>query len=110
MKDLLADSIYDPNRPLSISPEKWEIIKQQQNEQKEKNAAVDELDPLSNIDNSIDGIVQYINLFNSSIEKLDMKSLPPKDVAVIYKIKDLMDTAVSPYVSDIIKELEELES
>lgn len=110
MSNPITDAIYDPDRPLNVSPEKWIAISKEREKNLENFPMVDDMDVLTKIDNSLDGIVQYILLFNEAIEEVDEKKLSPEDVAILYKIKDLMDTGVSPYVSDILIELDKLEA
>lgn len=110
MNELPIDSIYDPDRPLNVSPERWAIAKKEKEKLLESIPVVDDMDPFTRLDNSVDGIIQYIMLFYETVDQLSELKLSPNDLAVIYKIKDLMDTGVSPYLSDIVKELDNLES
>lgn len=111
MQGLPIDSIFDPERPLNISPEKWDSIKQKREQAlKDSYPAVDEMDPLTKLDNALDGIIQYVRLFNASISEIDINQLPADDGARVIKAKDLMDTAIMPYLADIVREIDGLES
>lgn len=111
MQDLPIDSIFDPERPLNIPPDKWSEIKaKRQKALEDSYPSVDEMDPLTKLDNALDGIIQYVRLFNESVSQMDVNQLPPEDGARIIRAKDLMDTAVMPYLADIVKEIDGLES
>ena len=108
------EAVMDPNRPLSLTPREWmysvEASLAEENELVDKVAsriAKEEDNPepetgLEKIDMGIDQMVQGVRLVQSGIQDSRMVDLEPKTRKAIEKIKDLLETAIAPYLADII--------
>lgn len=110
----LNEAIKDPNRPLNIKPTDWILQTERNLQALEKNkiivASVEkdikDGNSIAVIDNGVDMIVQGIHVVLDGLNMSKRVDLNIKDRAVIEKIKDLIETAIVPYTSDIIKELD----
>lgn len=108
------EAVMDPNRPLSLTPREWmysvEATLAEENELVDKVASriakeEDKPEPetgLEKIDMGIDQMVQGVRLVQSGIQDSRMVDLEPKTRKAIEKIKDLLETAIAPYLADII--------
>ena len=117
----LNEAIQDPKRPLSINPMEWMLaveadlaeeeeltkkVAERIATQNKKNDNVVSQKDLSitgveTIDMGIDQIIQGIKLVYSGIENSDRADMKPKLRKTVNEIKDLMDTAVVPYMKDV---------
>ena len=111
------EAVFDPQRPLSLTPREWmysvEASLAEEEELTDKAAmriAKQEEKPepsdtgLEKVDMGIDQLVQGVELITSGLQDSRMVDLDPKTRKVLEKIKDLVETAISPYLVDIIKE------
>ena len=108
------EAVMDPNRPLSLTPREWmysvEASLAEENELVDKVASriakeEDKPEPetgLEKIDMGIDQMVQGVRLVQSGIQDSRMVDLEPKTRKAVEKIKDLLETAIAPYLADII--------
>ena len=108
------EAVMDPNRPLSLTPREWmysvEASLAEENELVDKVASriakeEDKPEPetgLEKIDMGIDQMVQGVRLVQSGIQDSRMVDLEPNTRKAIEKIKDLLETAIAPYLADII--------
>lgn len=108
------EAVMDPNRPLSLTPREWmysvEASLAEENELVDKVASriakeEDKPEPetgLEKIDMGIDQMVQGVRLVQSGIQDSRMVDLEPKTRKAIENIKDLLETAIAPYLADII--------
>ena len=115
------EAVMDPNRPLSLTPREWmysvEASLAEENELVDKVASrsakeEDKPEPetgLEKIDMGIDQMVQGVRLVQSGIQDSRMVDLEPKTRKAIEKIKDLLETAIAPYLADIINYSDTLE-
>lgn len=116
------EAIMDPQRPLSLTPREWmcsvEASLAEEEELTDKAAiriAKQEERPvpsdtgLEKVDMGIDQLVQGVELIMSGLQDARMSDLDPKTRRVMEKIKDLIETAISPYLVDIIKASDSLE-
>lgn len=116
------EAIFDPQRPLSLTPREWmysvEASLAEEEELTDKAArriAKQEEKPepsdtgLEKVDMGIDQLVQGVELITSGLQDSRMVDLDPKTRKVLEKIKDLVETAISPYLVDIIKESDSLD-
>lgn len=116
------EAIFDPQRPLSLTPREWmysvEASLAEEEELTDKAAiriAKQEEKPepsdtgLEKVDMGIDQLVQGVELITSGLQDSRMVDLDPKTRRVLEKIKDLVETAISPYLVDIIKESDSLD-
>ena len=67
------------------------------------------LSGIQTIDIGIDQIVQGIKIVYSGLEDTNKADLKPTFRKAVSKIKDLMDTAIVPYMKDIVNCSDELE-
>lgn len=116
------EAIMDPQRPLSLTPREWmcsvEASLAEEEELTDKAAiriAKQEERPvpsdtgLEKVDMGIDQLVQGVELIMSGLQDARMTDLDPKTRRVMEKIKDLVETAISPYLVDMIKASDSLE-
>ena len=116
------EAVFDPQRPLSLTPREWmysvEASLAEEEELTDKAAiriAKQEEKPepsdtgLEKVDMGIDQLVQGVELITSGLQDSRMVDLDPKTRKVLEKIKDLVETAISPYLVDIIKESDSLD-
>lgn len=117
------EAVADPKRPLSLTPREWmysveasiaeeeELIeKTAKRIAKKENKAEPTETGLEKIDLGIDQMVEGVSLTMSGIQDSRMVDLPPKIRKAIEKIKDLLETAISPYLADIIEVSDSLEA
>lgn len=116
----LTDAITDPNRPLTKAPSEW-VNEVKQRRGSAKSAAVNDKNDntkgndkesetgVAQLDTAIDGIIGGIRDAYNSIDSLKKTKLTSKEKGIFDKVLDLLDTAVSPYVADIAKELDKLD-
>lgn len=119
----LNEAIQDPKRPLSINPMEWmlaveadlaeeeeltkKVAERIATKNKKNNDTVPQKDlvitGIETIDMGIDQIIQGIKLVYSGIENSDRADMKPKLRKAVNEIKDLMDTAVVPYMKDVVE-------
>lgn len=119
----LNEAIQDPKRPLSINPMEWmlaveadlaeeeELTKKVAERIATQNKKNDNVVPqkdlsitgVETIDMGIDQIIQGIKLVYSGIENSDRADMKPKLRKTVNEIKDLMNTAVVPYMKDVVE-------
>lgn len=119
----LNEAIQDPKRPLSINPMEWmlaveadlaeeeELTKKVAERIATQNKKNDNVVPqkdlvitgIETIDMGIDQIIQGIKLVYSGIENSDKADMKPKLRKTVNEIKDLMNTAVVPYMKDVVE-------
>ncbi len=108
------EAIMDPNRPLSLTPREWmysvEASLAEEDELVSKAAlriAKEESAPepetgLEKIDMGIDQMVQAVQLIQSGIQDARMTDMESATRRAVEKIRDLLETAVAPYLADMI--------
>jgi len=116
----LNEAITDSKRPLSITPKEWMMSveaslaeekeltenvisrmaksKQDENKSEKKDLM---LSGTETIDMGIDQIVQGIKIVYEGIKYTDKANLNPEMRKLVNGIKDLMDTAIVPYIKDV---------
>lgn len=111
----INSAISDPNRPLSIPPREWmasvqaslaedtdltdNVIKRITREKSDgKDHTPTDVEV---IDMGIDQIIQGIRIVYEGLKQAERIDVSPQMREAINKIKDLMDTAVTPYMKDI---------
>ena len=116
----LTDAITDPNRPLNMSPDMWvtqvrqrrgsdsvEAVKTASNEK--SNKVLSEEEEVARMDSAVDSIIGGIREAYAALVSLKKTNLNAREREIFAKVTELLDTAVSPYVADIVKELDKLE-
>ena len=58
-------------------------------------------DPLVMVDQAIDAMIAATQIIDENLPKVKVDSVPQK--AAVDAVKDLMDTAIKPYLADIVK-------
>lgn len=124
----LNDAIKDPERPLSINPMEWmlaveanlaeeeeltkkvakRISSKNDNENKEEKKDLT-IVGIETIDMGIDQIIQGIKLVYSGLKESEKADMTPKMRKSVNTIKDLMDTAIVPYMKDIAEQSDSFE-
>lgn len=121
----LNEAIQDPKRPLSINPMEWMMAveanlaeeeeltqkvasrlaaKSKKSDESEESVKKDlAIVGVETIDMGIDQIIQGIKLVYSGLTESEKADMTPKLRKSINEIKDLMDTAIVPYMKDIAK-------
>lgn len=119
----LNEAIQDPKRPLSINPMEWmlaveadlaeeeeltkKVAERIATQNKKNDNVVSQKDlvitGIETIDMGIDQIIQGIKLVYSGIENSDKADMKPKLRKTVNEIKDLMNTAVVPYMKDVVE-------
>lgn len=120
----LNEAIQDPKRPLSINPMEWMMAVEADLAEDEelttkvaeriaakKSKKSDEEEPkkdlaitgIETIDMGIDQIIQGIKLVYSGLSDSDKANMTPKLRKAVNGIKDLMDTAIVPYMKDVVE-------
>lgn len=125
MKQVMTfqEAALDPNRPLSITPREWMYaVEAQMAKEKdlvdntivrlasEQETDIKSIDGLEKIEMGVDQIVEGIKIVNQGILDSEIANLSPDERAIVNKVKDLIETALSPYTVDVIEELDKLES
>ena len=116
------DAINDPARPLSVPPNEWmqrrgskntpiEVINTSQDVIASiKTAKIEgESTGIEELDMGIDSIINGIEQMQAGFKKLDGVDMDESERAVIDKVKDIVETAIAPYMADIVEELDKLE-
>ena len=124
MKQVMTfqQAALDPNRPLSITPREWMYAVQAQMAKEkqlvdntvirlaaQQNKDIKSIDGLEKIEMGIDQIVEGIKIVSQGLLDAQIANLNPKEREIVNKVKDLIETAVSPYTVDIIEQLDKLE-
>lgn len=124
----LNDAIKDPERPLSINPMEWmlaveanlaeeeeltkkvakRISSKNDNENKEEKKDLT-IVGIETIDMGIDQIIQGIKLVYSGLKESEKADMTPQMRKSVNIIKDLMDTAIVPYMKDIAEQSDSFE-
>jgi hypothetical protein len=58
-------------------------------------------DPLVMVDQAVDSMIAATQIIDENLPKVKVDSVPQK--AAVDAVKDLMDTAIRPYLADIVK-------
>jgi hypothetical protein len=66
--------------------------------------APDEDDALANIDMALDTVLAAFKVIDENLSRVKVEGVPEK--AARDAIRDLMDTAISPYFADILKAMQ----
>jgi len=111
----IKDAINDPKRPLSVSPDRW--MKEATQRRGSIVAAKKETLPqvtaeegaMLQIEMSIDSIVATLQALYEAYDKLETQKMNGKEKEVYSKVKDLLDTAIMPYMSDIVNIIDTLD-
>lgn len=120
----LEEAIKDPKRPLSISPRDWalsveaELAEEEElidksakriaSEQKEIEFRPSKESGWEKIDIGIDQIIQGCQILEKGIWEAGMKNLSPEYRGVLDSIKDTFQSAIVPYMADIIREADKI--
>ena len=118
------EAVNDKSRPLSITPREWmmsvEASLAEEEELtvnsakriagKEQKADAPSGDGVEKIDIGVDQIVQGIKICYVGLSEAERANLPPELRKIINKVKDLMDTAISPYMLDVIDVLDKMDN
>lgn len=67
-------------------------------------ATTDEGDPLSMVDQALDAMVAAIGVIEDNLPKVQTDNVPQK--AALDSVKELMDTAIGPYLADALKAMQ----
>ena len=118
------EAVRDPRRPLSLTPMEWMYsVEAKLNEEaeltektarrlmtaKKENQNEDEELPersgtgVESIDLGIDQLVSGCKLIDAGLKETEMVDMAPKVRKIVNEIKDIMETAIEPYLVDIIK-------
>ena len=122
-KMTFQEAAIDPNRPLSITPREWMYSVEASLAEEEKlinesakriasditEKEVSNIDGLEKMDLAVDQIIQGIKILYAGIDEAKTANLKPLERKIVNNVKDLLDTAITPYMVDIIKELDGLE-
>lgn len=120
----IEEAIKDPKRPLSISPRDWalsmdaeleeenELIDKSSeriaSEQKETSFSHSKESGWEKIDIGIDQIIQGCQILEKGIWEANMKNLSPECRSILDAIKDIFQSAIVPYMADIVQESEKI--
>lgn len=120
----IEEAIKDPKRPLSISPRDWalsmdaeleeenELIEKSSeriaSEQKEATFSHSKESGWEKIDIGIDQIIQGCQILEKGIWEANMKNLSPECRSILDAIKDIFQSAIVPYMADIVQESEKI--
>ena len=120
----IEEAIKDPKRPLSISPRDWalsmdaeleeenELIEKSSeriaSEQKDESFAHSKESGWEKIDIGIDQIIQGCQILEKGIWEANMKNLSPECRSILDAIKDIFQSAIVPYMADIVQESEKI--
>lgn len=125
------EAARDPRRPLSLTPREWMFsveaslaeeeelteraaqriaAKRKESTDEEQALPEDSGTGLEKIDMGIDQLVSGCKLMDAGLREAKMVDMPPKTRRVVDKIEELLQTAIEPYLVDIIKESDSLES
>lgn len=125
MKQVMTfqQAALDPNRPSSIHPREWMYAVQAQMAKEkqlvdntvirlavQQNKDIKSIDGLEKIQIGVDQIVEGIKIVSQGLLDAEIANLNPQEREIVNKVKDLIETALSPYTVDIIEELDKLES
>jgi len=61
-------------------------------------------DPVEVVDESVDNIIAAIEAIGEALPQVDVSSA--EESAAVEKIKDLMETAIAPYMVDVAKAMD----
>lgn len=117
-------AVEDPNRPLSITPREWMYAVQAQlqeqnqlvdqtinriaSQQKKKKVQVQ--DGMEKIQIGIDQIVSGIKIVNQGLIDANIADLKPMQRKIVDKVKQLLETAIQPYMVDMIEQMDKLQN
>lgn len=112
----LSQAINDPNRPLNVSPNSWmemAVNELKHNEEIRHVIAAEKTnkdeDAVAIIDMGLDNIINGIKECYRGIELSKLVDMKPIERQTFDNVQKLFDTAIAPYISDIIKEFDKLE-
>lgn len=120
------EAVNDKSRPLSITPREWmmsveaslaeeeELTEKAVNriagKDKKDEQSTSSGDGVEKIDIGVDQIIQGIKICYAGLSEAERANLPPELRKIINKVKDLMDTAISPYMLDVIDALDKMDN
>ena len=124
----MNEAISDSKRPLSITPKEWmmaveaslaeeqdlteNVIKRivaKKNENKSDDKKDLMISGVETIDMGVDQIIQGIKLVYEGVKNTDKANLQPEMRKSVNGIKDIMDTAIVPYIKDVCEYSEQFE-
>ena len=85
-------------RPLNVHPDIWKL--------RQKNVVVQkkiQLDDYTKLSNSIDMIVQALQIFKNTYNNMKLQEYLDKQTEKITQINNIVDCALIPYTIDIVK-------
>ena len=103
-------------RPMNVSPEKWEQMKLRRGSipaSTTVSAAVTsgvEGSPVVLLDQAIDNMVIGAKSMTEALVGLRKQKLSLEEQAAVARMQDLLDTAIAPYLSDVITAAEVFEA
>lgn len=115
------DAASDPRRPLSLTPREWmysveaELAEEDQLVSKtaeriaSENGTADKPDGLELIDLGLDQMVSGAKLLESGIRSARMLDMTPSARRAVEEVKDLLETALKPYLADAIVAADKLD-
>lgn len=127
------EAVMDKNRPLSITPREWmtaveasiaeddeltensvKRIAKDKTKAENKPSSSDSKssendDSMMRLELGVDQIVQGIKIVYSALDSAKSANYTPEIRSVANKVRDLFDGAISPYIIDVIDELQKLE-
>ena len=71
-------------------------------------AQSEEKKPLDVVDEAVDAIIVGVQAITSNIEKVETETTTEKKA--LGNVKDLIETAIAPYLADIVKEMDVFDS
>lgn len=102
----------DQPRPLNIPPEKWEQMKLRRGsintDQNTIIAASSDIEgsPMILLDQALDGFVASVKTMTAALAGMKSLNLSLTEKAAVNRMQDLLDTAIAPYLADIINDAE----
>lgn len=118
------EAARDPSRPLSLTPREWmysveaklaEIEEATTQTARRIAAETPAAYPkggetgLEKVDMGLDMLVQGCNLMSSGLDDVEEADLLPEQRRAVRQLKDLLETAIVPYLQDMLKESETLD-
>lgn len=112
----LNDAVNDTERPLSVPPDVWLELKQRRGTVTAKVADAKPLplappdeEAMIKVEMAVDTMLASLKDLVDSLEYLNKAKLDDKEKEVYGKVSDLVDTAIVPYMSDIVEMLDGLD-
>ncbi len=112
----LDEATNDSERPLSVPPDVWLELKQRRGSIVAKVVESAKVPPASpdeeamvKVEMSVDAILASLKDLYDNLNYLKGVKLDPSEKEVYDKVLDLVDTAVVPYMTDIVEALDNLD-